>query len=237
MEQLNGILFIDIETVPLEPEFALLSEGMQAEWVRKAKFVKSVTQDANPAAIFDERAGIFSEFAKVVCISFGSIHKMEDKWVMRLKSIAFDDEKKLLNDFCEMVGKFNRHFNDVRFCGHNIKEFDIPFICRRMVINGITLPACMQISGKKPWEITHLDTMELWKFGDHKHFTSLSLLAQVLGIPSPKGDIDGSMVADVYWKDKDLARISTYCQKDVLTTAKVYLRLKGINIELEPVFV
>src|SRR6187402_1504166 len=105
MEQLNGILFIDIETVPLEPEFALLSEGMQAEWVRKAKFVKSVTQDANPAAIFDERAGIFSEFAKVVCISFGSIHKMEDKWVMRLKSIAFDDEKKLLNDFCEMMGK------------------------------------------------------------------------------------------------------------------------------------
>ena len=239
MEQLNGILFVDIETVPIEPAFGLLSEGMQAEWVRKSKFVKaSIPGDAEPATLFDERAGIFSEFAKVVCISFGTITQQDNRWIMRLKSIAADDEKKLLNDFSEMLARFIAHYKEIRFCGHNIKEFDIPFLCRRMVINGIALPTCMQLSGKKPWEINHLDTMEMWKFGDHKHFTSLSLLAQVLGIPSPKGDIDGSMVAGVYWNDKDLARISIYCEKDVLTTAKVYLRLKGIvGMELEPLHV
>jgi DNA polymerase elongation subunit (family B) len=157
---------------------------------------------------------------------------------MRLKSLVNDDEKILLKDFCEVVERFSKHYKDIRFCGHNIKEFDIPFLCRRMVINEIPLPVCMQVSGKKPWEVSHIDTLELWKFGDHKNFTSLSLLAAVLGIPSPKSDIDGSMVASVYWKDKDLARIGTYCIQDVLTSAKVYLKLKGItNLEIEPVIV
>ena len=239
MEQTDGILFIDIETVPVLPGYELLGEGMQAEWVRKAKFIKQGQDgDTDPATLFGERAGIFSEFAKVVCISFGNLVQADNRYYMRLKSLAYDDEKKLLNDFCEMLGKFAKRYGEVRFCGHNIKEFDIPFICRRMVINGIGLPSCMQLSGKKPWEVGHIDTMDMWKFGDYKHFTSLSLLAQVLGIPSPKGDIDGSMVASVYWKDKDLPRISIYCQKDVLTTAKVYLRLKGVaNPDVEPVFV
>lgn len=239
MEQTDGILFIDIETVPVLPGFDLLDEGMQAEWVRKSKFMKQGPDaDADPATLYSDRAGIFSEFAKVVCISFGNVVLQEGRYYMRLKSLAYHDEKKLLNDFCELLGKFARRYGDVRFCGHNIKEFDIPFICRRMIINGMKLPTCMQLSGKKPWEVGHLDTMEMWKFGDYKHFTSLSLLAQVLGIPSPKGDIDGSMVASVYWKDQDLERISTYCQKDVLTTAKVYLRLKGVvDPEIEPVFV
>ncbi len=205
----------------------------------KSKADKSSTEEnTDPATLFEERAGIFSEFAKVVCIGFGSLQQQEHGWKMRLKSLTNDNEKVLLTDFCDMVSKFSKHFNEVRFCGHNIKEFDIPFLCRRMVINGIPLPNCMQVAGKKPWEVAHLDTMDMWKFGDYKNFTSLSLLAEILGIPSPKSDIDGSMVSGVYWNDKDLARIGSYCLQDVLTSAKVYLRLKEIhNIEIEPVFV
>jgi hypothetical protein len=239
LEQLKDILFIDIETVPTQPDFSHLSDGMQAEWTRKAKFVKSVTEgNTDPAALFGERAGIFSEFAKVVCIGFGSLHTQDNALRMRLKALVNDNEKILLTDFCEVLGKFTQHYKELRFCGHNIKEFDIPFLCRRMVINGMSLPKCMDAAGKKPWEVSHLDTMEMWRFGDHKNFTSLSLLAAVMGIPSPKTDLDGSMVASVYWHDKDLARIANYCMNDVLTSARVFLKLKGIyDAEIEPVFV
>lgn len=236
MEQLKGILFIDIETVPIVPDFSLLPDALQNEWARKSKFIKSpVDENASPAILFGEKAGIFSEFAKVVCIGFGNLQEQDNSLKMRLKALVNDDEKVLLKDFCEMIGRFTKHYKEIRFCGHNIKEFDIPFLCRRMIINDIPLPQCMQISGKKPWETSHLDTMEMWKFGDFKNFTALSLLATVLGIPSPKSDIDGSQVAGVYWNDKDLPRIGRYCLQDVLTTAKVYLRLKGVtNIEIEP---
>lgn len=239
MEYLKEILFIDIETVPTQPEFHLLPEGMQKEWVRKSKFVKSAIEgNTDPAMLFEERAGIFSEFAKVVCIGFGSLNNNDHNWKMRLKSLVNDNEKILLNDFREVLDRFTKHYKELRFCGHNIKEFDIPFLCRRMIINGVPLPACMQVAGKKPWEVSHLDTIEMWRFGDHKNFTSLSLLAEILGIPSPKSDIDGSMVSDVYWKGKDLARIGSYCLQDVLTSARVYLRLNGIHaIDIEPVFV
>jgi hypothetical protein len=239
MEQLKGILFIDIETVPVKPDFSLLSEPMQAEWIRKSKFIKGSNEGiSDPAALFGDRAGIFSEFAKVVCIGFGSLQENGKSLKMRLKSLVNDDEKILLKDFTDVIDRFSRHYKDIQFCGHNIKEFDIPFLCRRMVINGIQLPECMQVSGKKPWEVAHLDTMEMWKFGDYKNFTALSLLATVLGIPSPKSDIDGSQVAGVYWRDKDLARIGRYCLQDVLTSAKVYLKLKGINdVDIEPEFI
>ena len=239
MEVLQSILFIDIETVPTEPEFDLLPEGLQAEWKRKAKLIK-IPNDGNaePSLLFSERAGIYSEFAKVVCIGFGSLLQTNGLWQMRLKSLVNDNEKILLKDFSDVIQKFSGRYKEIRFCGHNIKEFDIPFLCRRMVINEVALPECMQISGKKPWEVAHLDTMEMWRFGDYKNFTSLSLLAQVLGIPSPKNDIDGSMVASVYWTDKDLQRIGRYCLQDVLTSARVYLRLQGLNgIDPEPIFI
>lgn len=239
MQYLKEILFIDIETVPVQPDYKFLNISMQAEWDRKAKFVKSVTDGVNdPAVLFGEKAGVFSEFAKIVCIGFGSLYNHDGTWKMRLKAIAHDDEKILLQQFCETLTKFKSLYPDLKFCGHNIREFDIPFICRRMLINGIGLPPTLDISGKKPWEINHLDTMELWKFGDYKHFTPLTLLAAIFGIPSPKSDIDGSMVSSVYWKDKDLARIAAYCLQDVYTTAKVFLKLKGINdIEITPEYV
>jgi 3'-5' exonuclease len=239
MEQLKNILFIDIETVSVQPSFDMLTEGLQKEWERKAKFLKHSTDpEANAASIFTDKSGIFSEFAKVVCIGFGSLHQHGDEWKLRLKALTNDDEKVLLNEFCEVLTNFTKFYPDLRFCGHNIKEFDIPFLCRRMIINGVGLPVCMQLGGKKPWEINHLDTLELWRFGDYKHFTSLSLLAEVLGIPSPKDDINGSMVGDVYWNEHNLPRIAKYCQQDVLTAARVFLKLRGINdIHPEPVFV
>jgi hypothetical protein len=239
MELLEQILFIDIETVPGVADFAQLPNELQEHWGKKARLLKNIPDGiADPAQTFADKAGIFSEFAKVVCIGFASFHNHADGWKLRLKSIQNEDEKSLLNDFCEVVSRFADHYPDLRFCGHNIKEFDIPFLCRRMVINGIGLPHCMQLAGKKPWEVGHIDTMDLWKFGDHKHYTSLALLAAVLGIPSPKDDLDGSMVAAVYWQEKDLQRIAKYCLQDVLTSAKVYLRLKGINdLVMEPVFV
>lgn len=236
MQYLKEILFIDIETVPQQPDYYQLSERMQEEWVRKAKFVKSITDEIpDPAAVYNDRAGIYSEFAQVVCIGFGSLYEQDGKWTMRLKALVNDNEKLLLSDFCTILTKFNDHYRNLRFCGHNIKEFDIPFLCRRMLINGLGLPACMELSGKKPWEVSHIDTMDMWKFGDHKHFTSLSLLAEVFGIPSPKSDMDGSLVSGVFWKEKDLARIGRYCLQDVLTTARVYLKLKGLKeIDIDP---
>ncbi len=234
MEQLKGILFIDIETVPVMADFAGLTEAMQKEWIRKAKTIRNITdENPDPASLFSDRAGVFSEFAKVVCIGVGSLYLHGKTWKMRLKSLHGDDEKVLLNDFARLVERFAAQHKDFRFCGHNIKEFDIPFLSRRMIINRVSLPPSMQHYGKKPWEVNHLDTLELWRFGDYKNYTSLSLLAAVFGIPSPKTDIDGSMVAEVYYKEQGLQRIANYCMLDVLTSAKVYLRMAGFN-DIDP---
>ena len=233
-EHLTGVLFIDIETVPAFASFDSLSEGMQAEWERKARTLKHTDPTEIAASLFTERAGIFSEFAKIVCISLGTLYKQGESWKIRLRSLAGHDEHRILSDLCQVIDKMSRTSKDLRFCGHNIKEFDIPFICRRFVINGLSLPHCLQLSGKKPWEVTHLDTMEMWKFGDNKNYTSLSLLAQVLGVPSPKSDMDGSMVGKTYWGEGDVKRISDYCIQDVLAVAKVFLKLKGIHIDPEP---
>lgn len=237
MEHLQHILFIDIETVPLVSDFNNLTTALQTEWVKKSRYQKSATmEDASPEMLFGERAGIFSEFAKVVCIGFGMLVLHENEWKLRLKHLTGDDEKVLLKDFCTLLSQLQQRYNNFSFCGHNIKEFDIPFLCRRMIINGLPLPGCMQLSGKKPWEIAHQDTMDLWRFGDYKNFTPLSLLAAVLGIPSPKEDMDGSKVGAAYWKDGDLTRIADYCLRDVLTTAKVYLKLKGYaDVDLQPI--
>lgn len=232
-EQLKRILFIDIETATVTPRWQDLNENMQQLWVKKAKTIRSVnTEDAQPERLFEEKAGIFSEFSRVVCISIGSLVFQEKQWIFRLKSIHDDDEKILLNNFLSILQRFESKNKELLFCGHNIKEFDLPFLCRRMVINKIALPPLLQLSNKKPWEILHIDTLELWKFGDFKNYTSLALLAEVLGIPSPKSDIDGSMVGKVFWEEKNPERIAQYCMQDVLTTAKVFLQLSG-HAELE----
>lgn len=234
-EQLKRILFIDIETASITPRWQDLNENMQQLWVKKAKTFRSLNnEDIEPERLFEEKAGIFSEFSKVVCISIGSLVFQENQWLFRLKSLYDGDEKILLNNFLSILERFESANKDAKFCGHNIKEFDLPFLCRRMIINGISLPSSLQLSNKKPWEISHIDTLELWKFGDYKNYTSLALLAEVLGIPSPKSDIDGSMVGKVFWEEKNPERIAQYCMQDVFTTAKVFLQLSGhhdINIQ------
>jgi len=230
---LDNVLFIDIETVPIVAKFSNLTFQFQKLWERKAEQLQKKDPDLTADQLF-ERAGIYAEFGKIVCISSGFQSGAE----FRIKSFYGDDEKILLKEFAEIL---NNHFNSPYhlLCAHNGKEFDFPYIARRMLINGIELPGILNLAGKKPWEVRHLDTMELWKFGDYKHYTSLNLLTAVFDIPTPKDDIDGSMVGHVYWVDKDLERIVNYCQKDVLAIAQLLRRYQGIPLlkESEIVFV
>ena len=220
---LEKVLFLDIETVPQYGNWDEMDESLQKLWDKKTLHQRK--DDFTAEEFYKERGGIMAEFGKIICISVGILDK-SDK--IMIKSFAGDDEKKLLEEFGEI---FNRpKLRDVILCAHNGKEFDFPWIARRFLINGMEPPKPFQLFGKKPWEIPHLDTMELWKFGDYKSYVSLELLANVFGIPTPKDDIDGSMVASMYWIEKDLFRIVQYCEKDVLTLANVFRRMRQENL-------
>ena len=233
----NNILFLDIETVSQFETYVHLPEEWKEMWDIKAQFLLRNKESETAETIY-ERAGIYAEFGKIICISCGCLQGSGDDKKLLIKSYCGDDEKKLLKEFADMLQKWSGDA-DKYLCAHNGKEFDYPYICRRMVINGIEIPEALKIAGRKPWEVRHLDTLEFWKFGDYKNYTSLKLLAKVLGIPSPKDDIDGSQVNGVYWKQKDLDRIVTYCQKDVVTLTQVLLRfhckplLKPENISIK----
>lgn len=219
---LEHILFLDIETVPQHQEFSELDGTAQLLWEQKTQYQRK--DEFTPEEFYD-RAGIWAEFGKIVCISVGYFaHKGEHR---NFRVTSFHgDETQILKQFKQLL---QDHFSQVKhlLCAHNGKEFDFPYIARRMVINDINLPYKLDLFGKKPWEVPHLDTMELWKFGDYKHYSSLKLLSYVLGIPSPKEDMDGSMVKDVFYKENDIDRIVTYCELDVVTTAQVFLRLRN----------
>lgn len=221
LEQLDlqNILVLDIETVPQHPTFDDVSPALQKLWATKTQYQR---KDETPEEFY-ERAGIWAEFGKIICISVGIFTK-EQPIGLRLKSFAGHDEKELLNQF---KGLLKKQPANMVLCAHNGKEFDFPYLCRRMLVNGLQLPSQLEISGKKPWEVNHLDTMELWKFGDYKSFTSLSLLTEIFNIPTPKDDIDGSQVGHVYWNENDLPRICVYCQKDVVATAQLIRRFRG----------
>ncbi|HOW41105.1 MAG TPA: 3'-5' exonuclease [Bacteroidales bacterium] len=218
--RIEDILFLDIETVPAAETFDSLDTRMQTLWDKKSKQFR--TADQNALEVY-ERAGIYSEFGRIICISVGYI-KEKDPYALRLKSFYGDDEKLILTEFSAMLARFAKPGKEALLCAHNGKEFDYPYIARRMVIHGLELPELLNIAGKKPWEVKLLDTMDLWKFGDYKNYTSLELLTSVLGIPTPKDDIDGSMVAGIYYKEKDLLRIVRYCEKDVIAIVQVLLR-------------
>ncbi|MDD2996642.1 MAG: 3'-5' exonuclease [Paludibacter sp.] len=228
---LTKIMFLDIETVPAKADFSELSVELAHLWEEKYNLIQKrmpekYSDETSAAQAFAQSAGIYSEFGKIVCISVGFIHYKGPEMFFRTKSFAGDDEVKLLSDFASLLARFCTS-REHTLCGHNIKEFDIPYICRRMVIHGIALPSVLNISGKKPWEIQFIDTLELWKFGDYKNYTSLKLLTAVFGIPTPKDDIDGSQVAAVYYGENNIQRIALYCQKDVVATARVFLRMQG----------
>ncbi len=220
----DQILFLDIETVPVVSDYNDLPEIMKKHWDKKTRFMQK-TQAKNAAQLY-EKAGIFAEFGKIICISAGVIVETKEEKFFREKTFAGHDEKQLLIDFCQMLKKFSGK-KEIFLCAHNGKEFDFPYLARRILINGLVLPQPLQIAGKKPWEVKHIDTLELWKFGDYKHYTSLDLLAFVFGIDSPKDDMDGSEVAEMYWKQKDLKNIIKYCRKDVFTVAQLYLKYQN----------
>lgn len=222
---LENILFLDIETVPEQADFNSLNEEKQLLWEQKTAYQRK--EEITPEDFYD-RAGIWAEFGKIICISAGYFVNKGNDRSFRVTTFH-GEEATLLKKFKNLL---DEHFNHPKhlLCAHNGKEFDFPYIARRLLIHGIKLPYKLNLFGKKPWEVPHLDTMELWKFGDYKHYTSLKLMANVLGIPSPKEDMDGSMVRDVYYKENDLDRIITYCELDVVTTAQVFLRLRGDNL-------
>ena len=223
---LDKILFLDIETVAQQPEFSELNDSFKKHWEQKAGFISR--NEESPEELYP-RAGIYAEFGKIVCISVGVIRTENGAKKLHIKSFYNDDEKELLISFFDML---NQHYNsqDALLCAHNGKEFDFPYIARRGLINGLTIPSILDMAGKKPWESPHLDTLQLWKFGDYKHYTSLSLLTSIFNIPTPKDDIDGSMVNEVYWKEKDLKRIAVYCEKDVVALTQLFLRFRNENL-------
>lgn len=222
---LDNLLFLDIETVPQVYNFKDLDEKTAQLYLDKNKYLID-RDDLSPDEIY-QRAGVFAEFGKIVCISVGYVKdRITGGKEIRLKSFSNDDEETLLIEFAELL---NRYYNTPQhiLCGHNAKEFDFPFLCRRMLVNGVNLPSILDIAGKKPWEINHLDTMELWKFGDYKHYTSLSLLCHIFDIPTPKDDISGADVARVYYEENDLKRITQYCEKDVVALIQLFLRFRN----------
>ena len=222
---LEHILFLDIETVPQHPSFNDLDDTAKVLYEQKTRYQRK--EDFSPDEFYD-RAGIWAEFGKIVCISVGFFKITADIRNFRVTSFH-GDEIKILNDFNTLL---ESHFSRPHhvLCAHNGKEFDFPYIARRMIINSIEIPFKLNLFGKKPWEVAHLDTLELWKFGDYKTFTSLKLMAHVLGIPSPKDDIDGSEVRDVYYEENDIDRIVIYCEKDTITVAQILLRLRNEEI-------
>ncbi|MCB0395252.1 MAG: 3'-5' exonuclease [Flavobacteriales bacterium] len=224
---LDNVLFLDIETVPCWYNYEDLPDAYRALWERKALSLAR-GQEVEPEDVY-ERAGIYAEFGKVICISVGFVTPVNGQPGIKIKSFAGDDEHALLNDFANLL---NSHYNKPQhlLCAHNGKEFDFPYLARRMLIQGIRLPRILDIAGKKPWEVNFLDTMELWKFGDYKNYTSLNTLTTVFGIPTPKDDITGADVARVYWEEKDLERIVVYCQKDVVAMVQLLLRFKGMPV-------
>ncbi len=222
---LHNLMVIDIETVPQYSSFEQVPEHFQKLWDLKTQYQR---KEETPEGFY-ERAGIWAEFGKIICISVGIFINGKNIG-LRVKSFASHDEKELLEKFSALL---DSQPPSLILCAHNGKEFDFPYICRRMLVNGLKIPSQLEISGKKPWEINHLDTMELWKFGDYKNYTSLSLLTAIFNIPTPKDDIDGSMVGRVYWVDNELERIYTYCQKDVVATAQLLRRYRGEELILD----
>lgn len=216
---IERVLFLDIETVPAVQDWCELSETEQRLWEKKTAFQRK--EEVSAEDFYPQRAGVMAEFGKIICISVGMMSKSGK---LKIKSFASDDEAALLRDFGDL---FNTpRLRQVILCAHNGKEFDFPWIARRFLVNGMMPPSPFQMFGKKPWEIPHLDTMELWKFGDYKSFISLELMAHLFGVPTPKDDIDGSMVAEIYYQEKDLDRIVVYCEKDVLTLCNIFRKLR-----------
>ncbi len=228
--ELSDILFLDIETASQEEAFEALPPRLQEEWIKKEKHIQPKEEEIEPGSLFFNKAGIYAEFGKVICVGVGYFHFVEgeEKLEFRTKSYGEEQEYDTLTGFVELLQR-----KKWILCAHNGKEFDFPYLSRRILVNRIPLPEPLQIAGKKPWEVRHLDTLELWKFGDYKHYTRLELLAAIFDIPTSKEGIDGSQVNEAYYHEKDLEKIREYCLRDVLVTAQIYLAFQGLPPDLE----
>ena len=224
--ELNKVIFLDIETVPQQKEFELLNEEQKKLWEQKAKFDSAYKSGEISLSDTYQRAGIYAEFGKIICISFGYVALEKGQRELRIKSISDKDEKNLLSKLLKLIQGFDK---DTLLCAHNGKEFDFPYICRRLLINGLKIPKILDLQNKKSWEVKHLDTMELWKFGDYKHYTSLDLLANIFNIESSKKEMDGSMVGKMYYEENNLKKIVEYCELDVWVLANVFLKLNSMD--------
>ena len=225
---ITHLLFFDIETVSAASSYKLLDDNWKKLWQQKVD--KQLGEGETPEMFYDKRAAIMAEFGKIICISAGYFKKENNSLTLRVKSFYGHNEKELLQ---QLIASFNHLHQQQKgwcFCGHNIKEFDVPYLCRRLLVNGLGVPNYLDFQAMKPWETNLVDTLQLWKFGDYKNYTSLNLLAACLNIQSPKDDIDGSQVGHVYYQENDLDRIVEYCQKDVVTVAQIMLKLNGLPL-------
>lgn len=226
--QLNNILFIDIETVAGYQNYELLSDDLKPIWDKKASSPWMNTEDKSPYDLYEQKGAIFAEFGKIIVIGIGFIVENENKELrFRVSTLSGDDEKSLLSNFKDLLEY--RFPKNIKLCAHNGKEFDFPYICRRMTIHGIKLPYILELSNKKPWEVNHLDTMEMWKFGDKKGYTSLDLLTKILDIESSKHSMDGSEVHEYYYNKKDIESIKKYCIDDVIALVQVFLKMNFLD--------
>ena len=228
---IENLFLIDIETVSGVEHFHLLTDEWKKLWTEKIS--KNLPPNITSEEYYPMRAAILAEFAKVVCISTGYFKKENNNWQLRIKSFSSENEKEVLEGFVKALKQLHSKKSKWIFTGHNIKEFDMPFLSRRMLVNNIIIPSYIDFQNMKPWDTPVLDTLHLWRFGDYKHYTSLKLLAATLGVPSPKDDIDGSKVGAVFWAEKNLERIALYCGKDVATVANVILRFKNLPLLTE----
>lgn len=226
-------LVVDIETVSISADYSMLDERLKKHWSHKVSTLRKYNLDlGSEENWFKEKAGIYAEFGKIICISLGRYELEARGFKLKIKNYYDHNEEELLGRFLADIHKFEER-KPIIFCGHNIKEFDLPYICRRSLVYGLKLPMCLNLSGVKSWNNPHCDTLELWRFGDYKHYVSLDLLAAVFGVESSKTEIDGSMVSEVYWnKDNGLEDIVKYCSGDVYTTAKLLMKLKGVDESL-----
>jgi DNA polymerase elongation subunit (family B) len=229
LPSLSELLVVDIETVPQYPQYDDMPDNWKILW--QEKMSKVFGEEITLAQGYDLRGSILAEFGRIICISSGYFYQDDAGcWCFRIKSFYGDNEAELIKKFLEAAEQYNKVQKNMLFAGHNIQEFDIPYICRRSIVHSLHLPHCLQLYGRKPWQVNMLDTMQFWKFGDYKNFISLNLLASVVNVPTSKIDINGGQVQDVYYKDKDLLRIVKYCQRDIVTTANIILRFKKLPL-------
>lgn len=231
---ITKILFLDIETVGISEDYDTCESDNPEIAQQFSKyfdwFQKRFPEDANVDIdaknfMFRRRTALVPEFAKIVCVSVSFV---TDKGDIKSQTFSGDDEKKVLLDsqtLLERCGKLGFYL-----CGHNLKNFDIPMLAKRMVINGLLPPSILPSYDTKPWEIKAIDTKEIWQFGSYTSIGSLDLMCTCLDIPSPKdGEITGEKVHDAYWNDGKLKEIAEYCERDVKVLVDVIKKLKELK--------